>query len=263
MKPKARDLFCATVLMCVWQTSLAILKAALPRKAGGQGGLFITFLLAALIIKDHFSQDNFLNGRGQRFTNSTHFLSLLLINLFGGVEAGILKTWLKDTSLWAEVTWLHLYAIPACGLGKGEFYAIKCTFLHRIIGTFRLEEISKIIESNHKPSTTLFTTKPWPLMPYLECLAVLLGGNCSCRNHSLWGVKSAVLVLDKLHLWEHPGSLYSLEVLLGTLLTWFNSSHRMRVAVGATFLLSLLCPSSPLLSSTGSDWWSGLSPLVW
>lgn len=86
-------------------------------------------------------------------------------------------------------------------------------------------------------------------------------GNCSCRNHPLWGVKSAVLVLGKLHLWEHPGSLYSLEALLGTLLTWFNSSHRMQVAVGVTSLLSLLCPSSPLLSSTGSSWWPGLSPL--
>lgn len=63
---------------------------------------------------------------------------------------------------------------------------------------------------------------------------------------------SAVLVLGKLHLWECPGSLYSLEVLLGTLLTWFNSSHRMQVAVGVTSLLSLLCPSSPLLSSTCS-----------
>lgn len=84
-------------------------------------------------------------------------------------------------------------------------------------------------------------------------------GNSSCRNHSLWGVKSAVLVLGKLHPWEHPGSLHSLEVLLGTLLTWFNSSHRMQVAVGATSLLSLLCPSSPQLSSTGSNWWSGLS----
>lgn len=72
-------------------------------------------------------------------------------------------------------------------------------------------------------------------------------GNCSCRNRSLWGVKSAVLVLGKLHLWEHPGSLYSLEVLLGTLLTWFNSSHCMRVAVGAP--LSCLCCVPPLLCS--------------
>lgn len=73
MKPKASDLFCATALLWVWQTSHAILKAAFPRKAGGQGGLFMTFLLAALIIKDKFSQDNFLTGRGQRFTNSINF----------------------------------------------------------------------------------------------------------------------------------------------------------------------------------------------
>lgn len=64
--------------------------------------------------------------------------------------------------------------VPACGLGKGEFYVVKWTFLHRIIGTFRLEKISKIVESNHKPSTALFTAKPWHPMPYLECLAVLL-----------------------------------------------------------------------------------------
>lgn len=64
--------------------------------------------------------------------------------------------------------------IPACGLGKGEFYVVKWTFLHRIIGAFRLEKISKIVESNHKPSTALFTTKPWHPVPYLECLTVLL-----------------------------------------------------------------------------------------
>lgn len=33
----------------------------------------MTFLLAALIIKDNFSQDNFLSGKGQRFTNSMYF----------------------------------------------------------------------------------------------------------------------------------------------------------------------------------------------
>lgn len=64
--------------------------------------------------------------------------------------------------------------VPACGLGKGEFYVVKWTFLHRIIGTFRLEKISKIVESNHKPSAGLFTAKPWHPVPYLECLAVLL-----------------------------------------------------------------------------------------
>lgn len=53
-KTKVTDVFCATALLWVWQTSCVILKSAFPRKADGQGGLFVTFLLAAFIIKDHF-----------------------------------------------------------------------------------------------------------------------------------------------------------------------------------------------------------------
>lgn len=52
MKTKVSDLFCATALPWVQQTSRAILKSAFPRKADGQGGLFLTFLLAAFITKD-------------------------------------------------------------------------------------------------------------------------------------------------------------------------------------------------------------------
>lgn len=130
--------------------------------------------------------------------------------------------------------------VPACGLGKGEFYVLKCTFLHRIIGTCELEKISEIVESNNKPSTVFFTTKLCPSVPYLECLTVLL--EAAHVQRELWLQESFPLGCEKccsgkLHLWEHPRSLYSLEVLLGTLLTWFNSSHSMRVAVGATFLL--------------------------
>jgi len=78
-------------------------------------------------------------------------------------------------------------------------------------------------------------------------------GFFSCRNLSRWDAKGAGLVLGKLHPWEGPGSFHSLEMFLGTLPAWFNSSHRMQVVVGANCLLSLLCPSSPLLSVTSSN----------
>lgn len=54
MKAKVSDLFCATALLWVQQTSRVILKSAFLRKADGQRGLFLTFLLAAFIIKDKF-----------------------------------------------------------------------------------------------------------------------------------------------------------------------------------------------------------------
>lgn len=88
IKPKARDLFGATALLWVQQTTHAILKAAFPGRAGGQGGLFMTFLLAALIIKDSFFWDNFLTGKGQRFTN----FKSVFDKFAGGVETGVLKT---------------------------------------------------------------------------------------------------------------------------------------------------------------------------
>lgn len=54
-KTKVSDLFRATALPWVRQTSRAILKSAFPREADEQGGLFMTFPLAAFIIKDKFS----------------------------------------------------------------------------------------------------------------------------------------------------------------------------------------------------------------
>lgn len=72
-----------------------------------------------------------------------------------GIHLCTLKFWLSR-KIWEEVCWSQ----------KQQYSSLLLSGKLRIVELFRSGKTSKITEFNHKPSTTVFTSKPCSQMPH-------------------------------------------------------------------------------------------------